>query len=122
MPPSCRAHGGVARHPAAVPVLARGRRRDARLDSLAFGELWIRLYTARTQQPTDGGFWLEPRGRVGGIERIDATWVRLEEPAGTYSLLIRSMGSTDWRDSIEVRRGYVDSLSIGLGNLWICYL
>jgi hypothetical protein len=122
MPPSCRAHGGVVPYAPALPQLTKGRRREPRLDTLDFGQLWIRLYAVRTHQPTDGGFWLEPRGRVGGIERVDATWIRLEERAGTYQLLIRSIGSTDWRDTIHIRRGSVDSLAIGLGNSWLCSL
>ena len=122
VPASCRAHGGERPHPNAESLLTLGRNLDRRLDRLGLGQLWIRLYAVRTGQAIDGGFWLEPRGRNGGIERVDSTWVRLEEHPGSYNLRIRSIGSSEWQDTIRIRRGRADSLTIGLGNPWLCRL
>ena len=119
MPPSCRVHGGSAPVRPATPILSLGRRVDRELDSLGLGEMWIRLYAVHGGAPVDAGYWLEPSGRTGGIERIDHTWVRMREPAGAYRLRIVN-GTNDWRDSIRVRRGLADTLVIGFGHLWMC--
>src|SRR5438477_12130107 len=46
----------------AAPILSRGRRVDRQLESLGFGEMWIRLYAVHGGESIDAGYWLEPRG------------------------------------------------------------
>jgi hypothetical protein len=82
----------------------------------------LRVFRVRNGEVTDSSFWLDPRGLVGGIQRVDATLVRIEESAGTYQLRIRTIGTSDWQDSVHFRRGYADTLVIGLGNPWLCGL
>lgn len=119
MPPSCRAHGGFAPRRNAPPVFAEGQHRESRLDSLGLGQLWVRVYGTRDGQPLYPIFSLEPYPRAGGLQRVDTTWVRVEEPEGKYLLVVRSFGD-DWRDSVAIRRGFADSLTLGLGNKWLC--
>lgn len=105
----------------AAPVLSGGQFVDRQLDDLGLGEMWIRLYAVDGGEPIAAGLTLEPRGLRAGIQRIDATWVRIREPAGSYRLRIRSL-TNDWQDSIRVRRGFADTLIIGFGHLWLCRL
>lgn len=121
MPASCRVHGGLPPRPSTGPIWDRGRRVVPGLDSL--GQLWLRLYLVRTGEPFGGGMMLEPYPRrVGRIERVNAIWIRAEVPAGRYLLRLRGLNTLEWRDSIDVRRGYADTLTIGVGNPWLCFL
>ncbi len=83
--------------------------------------MWIRLYAVHGGDPIDAGYWLEPGGRAGGIERIDRVWVRMREPAGSYRLRIVNR-TNDWQNSIRVHRGSADTLVIGFGHLWMCHV
>lgn len=121
MPASCRFHGGVAPVRPALPILRLGQRTERKLDSLGRGELWVRIYAVESGDALNSGFSLEPFGLVGGIERVDRTWVRMREPAGAYHLRIITWPN-DWRDSINVRRGFADTLILGLGHRWMCNL
>jgi len=105
----------------APPILNLGQRVDRQLDSLGLGEMLIRLYAVHGGAAIDARYSLEPRGRTGGIERIDSTCVRMREPAAAYRLKIVN-GTNDWRDSIRVRRGFADTLVIGFGHLWMCHI
>lgn len=120
MPPSCRGHGGVAPRRSAPPVLAQGKLRVPRLDSLALGQLWLRVYATRDGEPMNPIYSLDPYPRAGGLQRVNDAWVRIEEPEGKYLLQLRSFFGVDWKDSVAIRRGFVDSLTIGLGNSWLC--
>jgi len=120
IPPACRAHGGYAARRNAPPVFARGQRREPRLDSLGLGQLWVRVYATLDGKPVEPIFSLDPYPSTVRLQRVNPMWVRFDAPEGKYLLVARNFLGDDWRDTVAVRRGFVDSLTLGLGNRWIC--
>jgi len=124
-PPSCRAHGGTPPVPSAPPQWARSARRDHTLDSLGIGRLFVYISAARTGEPLQSAaLYLEPslpgivQGYVAG-----GGWAHLQAPGGRYALRIRSIQTREAiLDSLDVRRGFADTLRLAVGQPWFCGL
>jgi len=126
MPPSCRAHGGTSPVRSAPPLWTRSARPERALDSLDSGRLLIHLTAARTGESLQtGAIYLEafqPSRRVQGY-LADGGWARLQAPAGRYALRVRSIGVGEGvLDSLDVRRGFADTLRLAVGQPWFCGL
>jgi hypothetical protein len=125
MPPSCRAHSGTPPVRSFPPALALSTARDRRLDSLGAGHLLVHVISARTGQPFgSAAILLEPAlARRSLIGIAPDGWARVEAPAGRYRMRVRAIAAGDARlDSIDIRRGYVDTLKLAVGQPWICGL
>jgi hypothetical protein len=125
MPPSCRVHGGTPPVAWAPPSWTWSKQRDHGLDSLGAGRLVIHLVSARTGVALQtGALYLEatpPSRPIRGY--VSEGWTHLQAPAGRYALRIRSIGlGQAILDSLDVRRGYADTLRLGVGQPWFCRL
>ena len=125
MPPSCRVHGGTAPVKPGLPLWIFSAQRDRALDSLGSGRLLIHLVSARTGEPLQSAaLYLEsiaPRRPITGY--VSEGWARLQAPAGRYALRIRAIGfGAAMIDSLDLRRGYADTLRLAVGQQWFCSL
>jgi hypothetical protein len=125
MPPSCRVHGGTAPVKSGPPLWTWSAQRDRGLDSLGSGRLLVHLVSARTRESLQSAaVYLEstaPRRPITGY--VSEGWARLQAPAGRYALRIRAIGFGEAIiDSLDLRRGYADTLRLAVGQRWFCSL
>ena len=125
IPASCRVHGGTRPIPWAPPRWMPSTHRDRVLDSLGAGRLLIQLSSARTGETLQSGALdlvsTAPGRPIRGY--VSEGWARLQAPAGRYAMRIRSIGFGEAiLDSLDLRRGYADTLKLAVGQPWFCSL
>jgi hypothetical protein len=72
-----------------------------------------------SQRPVAQASAILERMRIGA-NTDTAGWAVLAAPAGAYTLQVRRIGYAVQRVPIELRAGYRDTVSLGLGAVRVC--
>jgi hypothetical protein len=124
MPPSCRVHGGSPPVPSGLPRWTAATLNDRWLDSLGRGRLMVHVTSARTGEALKGAavsLERETEPTPFGSTVSSDGWARIDAPlAGRYALRVLLVGISARVDPIWIRRGRADTLTLVVGNPWMC--
>ena len=103
------------------PLLRRAAIADLRGQSGAtpLGELAVRVDSSASQRRVERATAFFEGTRIWASTDAKG-WATLTAPAGAYTLRVRRIGYADQRVPIELRAGYRDTVSLGLGAVKVC--